>query len=127
MLYRIAADLMVTIHIAFIAFVMLGGLLVLKWRWVSLMHLPAAIWGALIEYRNWLCPLTVWEQEFRRLGLQEGYAGGFVERYVLPLLYPAEYTRELQIILGSLVLAVNLAVYAWVIHRRMQRGPISLP
>ena len=117
MIYRLLADGLVFVHLAFVVFVVAGGLLVL-WRpglrWV---HLPAAAWGALIEFTGWICPLTPWEMELRRRGGQEGYAGGFVEHYVLPVLYPEGLTLGVQVALGFLVIGVNVIFYAFVWHR----------
>lgn len=117
MLHRVLADLVVVVHLGFVVFVVGGGLLVLWKRWVVWLHLPAALWGALIEVAGWICPLTPLENHLRRLGGQAGYGGGFIEHYLLPLLYPPGLTREVQLVLGGLVVAVNIGVYAVVIHR----------
>jgi hypothetical protein len=119
--YRILADLVVGVHALFVAFVVVGGLLVLRWRAVAFAHLPAAIWGALIEFKGWICPLTPLEQSLRAAAGQAGYQGGFIEHYLLPALYPAGLTRNVQLVLGTLVIAVNLAIYA-VVLRRMRRS-----
>lgn len=124
MLYRLLADLVVVVHLAFVAFVVLGGLLVLRRGWVAWLHLPAALWGALIELFGWVCPLTPLEQWLRRRAGEAGYQGGFVEHYLLPILYPGELTREIQVMLGVAVLVLNLAVYGWVLRRR-RAGPGS--
>jgi len=97
--------------------VVLGGLLVLRWPWVGLLHIPAAIWGVLIEYTGWICPLTPTENALRLRGGEAGYSGGFIEHYVQPLLYPHGLTRGAQIVLGSLALLVNLAAYGVVVSR----------
>jgi hypothetical protein len=120
--YRLAADVVVLLHLAFVLFVVVGGLLVFRWRWVALLHLPAAVWGALIEFAGWICPLTPLENRLRRLGGEQGYPGGFVEHYILPVLYPADLNRGLQLILGALVVAVNLAVYGWLVTTALRRG-----
>lgn len=117
MYYRIAADLITVIHLCFVCFVVAGGLLVLKWRWLAALHLPAAVWGALVELQGWLCPLTPLEQHLRTAGGQAGYTGDFVDHYLLPVLYPANLTREMQLAFGALVIAINIALYAWVIAR----------
>jgi hypothetical protein len=83
-------------------------------------HLPAALWGVLIEFAGWYCPLTPLENWLRTRGGAEGYPGGFVEHYILPVVYPASLTREMQIVLGALALGVNLAIYAWVLRRRIR-------
>lgn len=118
MIYRLAADLLVLLHGAFILFVCLGGLLVVRrprWAWL---HLPAAVWGALIEFTGWVCPLTPWEWRLRALAGQQGYSGGFVEHYLVKLIYPAGLTPALQFVLGGLVVAVNVLVYACAWRRR---------
>ncbi|HEX2163012.1 MAG TPA: DUF2784 domain-containing protein [Thermoanaerobaculia bacterium] len=121
--YRLAADAVLVVHALFVAFVVLGGLLVLRWPRAAWLHLPCAVWGALIEFAGWICPLTPLENRLRRLGGEAGYEGGFVETYVLATLYPEGLTREVQIGLGALVLAVNVAVYAWAwARRRRERG-----
>lgn len=118
--YSIAADLLVILHLAFIVFVLLGGILVLKWRLLIYLHLPAVAWGTLIELRGWICPLTPLEQHFRVLAGETGYSGGFVQHYLLPLIYPAGLTHELQTLFAFCVIAVNLMVYTmiYVKHRR---------
>jgi len=115
--YRALADLVLVVHLAFVLFVVLGGLLVLRWPRVALLHVPAAIWGVLIEYTGWICPLTPLENSLRRSGGEAGYSGGFIQHYIQPLLYPAGLTRGTQIVLGSLALLVNLTAYGVVIAR----------
>jgi hypothetical protein len=117
MTYRLLADLVVVLHFAFVLFVVLGGLLVLRWRRLMWLHLPAAIWGALIEFAGWVCPLTPLENWLRHRGGEAGYTGGFVERYIVSVLYPEGLTREHQIILGLLVLVINLLIY-WRVFTR---------
>jgi hypothetical protein len=123
--YRILADLLVGFHLLFVLFVIAGGFLVLRWRGVALLHLPAALWGALIEFQGWICPLTPLENWLRRQGGQVGYGGDFVEHYLLPILYPSGLTRQAQLVLGLLVVAVNLGVY-WTVWRQ-RRTPESGP
>lgn len=118
MVHRLCADALVVIHLAFVVFVMAGGLLVLWRPVVRWIHLPAAAWGALIEFAGWICPLTPWEATLRRRAGQSGYAGGFVEHYVLPVLYPAGLTSGVQVALGVLVIAVNLGIYGFVWRRQ---------
>jgi len=116
--YRVAADLVVLLHGAFVLFVVLGGLLALRWPRAAFVHLPAVAWGVWIEWSGGVCPLTPLENRLRRLGGEAGYAGGFVEHYVLPALYPAALTREVQVVLGVLALVVNAGVYLFVLRRR---------
>ncbi|QQX84265.1 DUF2784 domain-containing protein [Cupriavidus necator] len=113
------ADLVVIVHGLFILFVVAGGLLVLRWPRVAWLHLPAAAWGVLIEWSGGICPLTPLENTLRQAAGQAGYSGGFVERYLLPLIYPAGLTPAVQLWLGAVVLALNVAVYAlWWRRRR---------
>jgi uncharacterized protein DUF2784 len=116
--YRILADLVVGVHALFVAFVVVGGLLALRWPWMAGLHLPAAIWGALIEFQGWICPLTPLENSLRATAGEAGYEGGFIEHYLLPVLYPAGLTRGLQVALGSVVIGVNLLVYGFLLARR---------
>lgn len=123
--YRVLADVLVVLHLLFVLFVVLGGLLVLRrrrWAWA---HLPAAVWGALIEFGNWVCPLTPLENRLRLLGGEAGYRGGFVEEYVIPLLYPGQLTRTHQIVLGCLVVFANLLVYVWVYRKAWRKRSAS--
>lgn len=121
MLYRALADGVVVLHAAFVVFVVLGGFLTWRWRWVAWLHVPAAVWGVVIEYRHWVCPLTPLENYFRgRAGLA-GYEGGFIEHYIIPLLYPTGLTPARQVLLGTLALAANLVAYG-VFIRRTLRG-----
>jgi len=90
------ADFLVVVHFLFILFVILGGVFALKWRWVMLFHLPSVAWGALIEFQGWLCPLTPLEQKFRIAAGEEGYSGGFIQHYLLPIIYPEALTRDMQ-------------------------------
>jgi len=122
LIYRTLADLVRVVHLAFVLFVVLGGLLVLKWPRLAWLHVPAAVWGVLIEYKGWICPLTPLENSFRARGGGAGYSGGFIEHYIQPLLYPAGLTRGTQIVLGSLALLVNLTAYGVVIARRSRSG-----
>jgi uncharacterized protein DUF2784 len=118
--YRIAADFVLIVHMAFVVFVVLGGTIVVRWPRVAWAHVPAAIWGALIEFAGWICPLTPIENELRRRAGLEPYQGDFVEQYILPLLYPSHLTRSTQLALGALVVAINAAAY-WHAVRRSKR------
>jgi len=116
-LYRFLADAVVVIHLGFVLFVVVGGFLVLRWPRTAWVQLPAAVWGVLVEWSGWVCPLTPLENWLRAQGGAAGYAGGFVERYLLPALYPASLTRGVQILLGAGALAANLIAYALVFAR----------
>ena len=111
MFWQFAAVALALLHLGFILFVLFGGFLVLRWPRVAWVHLPAAVWGVLIEFAGLWCPLTRWENECLRRAGREGYSTGFVEHYILPLVYPAGLTRELEIAIGVLVLIVNAGVY----------------
>jgi hypothetical protein len=110
-MYRALADLILLLHLAFILFAVFGGLLVLRKPRLAWIHLPAAVWAALIEFCGWICPLTPLENRLRRAAGSAGYEGGFVERYLTRLVYPDGLTVEVQWALGFLVLAINVAVY----------------
>lgn len=118
MLYRIAADALVLLHLLFILLVLFGGLLVLRWRGLLGWHLPMVAWGAAAEFFQLPCPLTGWENAMRRAAGQTGYGGGFIEHYLYPLIYPAGLTPRLQLWLGALVLAVNVPVYLRLLRSR---------
>lgn len=105
------ADLIVLLHFSFVLFVIFGGLLILKWRRVVWLHLPAVVWGAMIEFTGWICPLTPLENWLREFGDGNRYESGFLDHYVIPLLYPAHLTREWQILLGSAVIVINFTIY----------------
>lgn len=122
MFYQILAEIVLGIHFLFIVYVVLGALLVLKWHWTAFIHIPAALWGALIMFMGWICPLTPLENRFRRLAGGEGYEEGFIERYIWPIVYPDALTRELQIYLGIGVVVVNLVIYAVVVVRKRGGG-----
>ena len=120
MVFSLAADMVVLVHALFVLFVVAGGVAVIRWPWLAWLHIPAAVWGALIELGGGVCPLTFLEVRFRRLAGEAGYAGGFIEHYLVPLIYPAGLTRNGQLLLGILVLLWNGGVY-WVALRR-RRG-----
>jgi hypothetical protein len=120
--YRALADLLVGIHLAFILFVIGGGFAALRWPRLVWIHGPAAAWGAAVELGGWICPLTPLESRLRQLGGAAGTTGSFVERHLLPLIYPAALTRELQVALGAGVLVLNLAAYTWLWRRRARAG-----
>jgi hypothetical protein len=118
MLFPLLADLTVILHLAFVFFVVGGGLLIPCWPRLAWVHLPAVLWAGFIEFSGWLCPLTPLEYWLRRQGGAQPYPGGFVEHYLLPVLYPINLSRELQIYLGLLVLGLNAVIYGWAWRRR---------
>jgi hypothetical protein len=122
MAYSTLANAVLIIHLAFVVFVALGGLLVLRRRSLAWVHLPAALWGILIEYADWVCPLTPLENVLRRRAGETGYTGGFIEQYLMALLYPGGLTRRMQIGLGTVALVINVAVYVrlWILTHRRQ-------
>ena len=107
---KVLADLIVALHFGFILFVIFGGLLALKWPKMIWLHLPAAVWGALIEFAGWICPLTYLENRLRSASGGQ-YASDFIEHYIMPIIYPSGLTREIQIGLGIAVIMLNLLVY----------------
>ncbi|HEX8359477.1 MAG TPA: DUF2784 domain-containing protein [Longimicrobium sp.] len=116
--YRALADTVVLVHLAFVLWVVLGGLAALRWPRLAWAHLPAAAWGAAIEFAGWICPLTYLENHLRLLGGGAAYRGGFVDRYILHILYPQGLTRGTQVVLGIVVLAINGYVYSRLLARR---------
>jgi len=123
MIFRLLADLTVVVHLAFVFFILFGGVLVIRRPAIAWVHLPVVAWGALLEFGGWICPLTPLENYLRARGGEAVYEGSFVERYVMPLLYPQALTRELQFVLGGVVLALNAAIYAVAFTRRRRRRP----
>ena len=122
--YNSLADLVVIIHFLFVLFVLLGGFFVLWKSSVARYHIPAVFWGASIEFLGWICPLTPLENLLREKGGVAGYNVGFVEHYIVPILYPASLTRQQQIILGIIVLGINIGIYftVWMRMRKAGRG-----
>ncbi|MEI8014546.1 MAG: DUF2784 domain-containing protein [Nitrospira sp.] len=112
-MYQLLADLVFIVHLAFVVFVLCGGLLVLKWREVAWLHLPAVTWGAFVEFSGWICPLTPLENWLRAQGGETAYHSDFIAQYLLPLLYPGDLTRSLQLLLGAGVVVLNTTVYWW--------------
>ncbi len=117
MLYALLANLVLAVHLAFILFVALGGLAVLRWPRLAWLHLPCVAWGVTVELTGWYCPLTPLENYFLHLAGREGYAGDFIQHYLLAAIYPEGLTREAQTIIGLIALALNLPVYGWLLYR----------
>lgn len=122
MLFRVLADGVLVVHLAFVLFVALGGFVVLRWPRVAWLHVPAAIWGVYIEFTGRICPLTPLENSFRVRGGEAGYSGGFIDHYITALIYPDGLTRTTQIAIGLGVLIMNIVLYAVVIRRQRQRS-----
>ncbi len=114
--YRLLADAVVLVHLFFIVFVLLGGLLVLRWRYMVMLHIPAVLWAAWVEYQGWICPLTPLENWFRQKAGMEGYTKSFIDQYLVPVIYPAALNREWQMVLGTIVVILNVTIYSWVTH-----------
>lgn len=122
-MYGLLADAVLVAHFGFVLFVVLGGLLVLRWGRLAWLHVPAAIWGAAIEFAGWICPLTPLENDLRARAGETGYGGDFIARYLLPVVYPDGLTRRGQMLLGLAAVLINLAVYSRVWRRsRRQRS-----
>ena len=116
--FRLAADAVLLLHLAFIVFAVFGGLLAFRLRWFPLLHLPAVAWAIHVELTGGICPLTSIENTLRLSAGQSGYAGSFVEHYLLALIYPSGLTREIQWILAATVAVINLLIYSWLAFRR---------
>lgn len=123
--YRISADLVLLAHALFVTFVVFGSLLVLCKRWLLWFHLPALAWGATVIAMGWICPLTPLENTLRQLAGQENYNGGFIEHYLLLVIYPQGLTRATQITLAITLLIGNLVVYTALYCRRKRDGVSS--
>lgn len=122
MLQRIAADAVLFLHLAFILFVLLGAVIALRWHWIAIVQLPAAAWGAFVELTGRTCPLTVIENDLRIRAGESGYRGGFIEHYLLAIIYPDGLTRNVQIMLAAVMLVTNGAIYATMLYRRSRRA-----
>lgn len=122
MLHALLADLILLLHLAFILFVVLGGLLVYRHAWVAWLHVPAVVWGVVVELMGWICPLTPLENRLRALAGQGGYDGDFIGAYLLAVIYPDGLTREIQIGLGLGALLLNLLVYGRLLARRRRNA-----
>jgi len=121
--YLWLSNLIIVVHFLFILFVLFGGLLVLRWpKWIWL-HLPAIVWGFLVELYGWFCPLTPWENQLRRMAGREVYEGDFIGEYLIPLIYPVDLTREMQYLFAVIVILLNAVVY-YVVFRKRKNNPL---
>lgn len=118
MYFRLAADGVLLLHLAFILFALVGGALAARWRWMPLVHLPMAAWAIFVELTARICPLTYIENDLRIRAGQSGYTTSFVEHYLLDVIYPAGLTREVQFVLAATVVVINIAIYVWLVLRR---------
>ncbi len=121
MAYNLLADLVVLIHFLFVLFSLLGALLVIRWRKIMWLHLPAAFWAAAVEFTGKICPLTPLENWLRIQGGGAAYSGDFIGQYLLRLLYPSGLTRDVQIILGAIVVVINIGIYAYLFYRNLRK------
>lgn len=118
MFYRLAAEIVLLLHLAFIVFVIAGATGAARWSWLPLVHLPVAAWGVFVELTGRVCPLTTAENYLRLKAGEAGYSESFIEHYLLPIIYPAGLTREIQFALAAAVVVINAAIYAWLFYRR---------
>jgi len=125
MLYWLGANLVVAIHFLFICFVLLGGLLVYKWRWFIWIHIPCAVWGAWVEYKGVVCPLTPLENRLWIAAGETGYSGGFIHHYLVPLIYIEGLDRGMQMMIGSIVITINLLIYSGLVYLFLKRRRTS--
>ncbi len=121
MVYQIFADLVVVIHLGFVIFAVLGAFLALWRRWIIWLHLPAFLWAVWIECTGGICPLTPLENWLRIKGGQGGYEGDFVAAYLLPVLYPAGLTRNVQFIIAMMIIVINVAIYGSIFYKRSRK------
>ena len=122
MIERLAADHVLVLHLAFIVFAVFGAAASVRWRWIPLLHVPAAVWAIYIELAGKPCPLTYLENHLRSRAGQAGYGESFIEHYLLGIIYPAGLTRPIQIGLAAGVIIINIVIYAWLFHRRLRRS-----
>lgn len=122
MIYQILVDLLVVLHGLFILYVLLGALLNYKYPRLMRLHIPVVIWGVLVEYFHWICPLTPLEKHFRTLAGNGSYEGDFIEHYLVPIIYPENLTDEFQFVFGSLVVIINGVLYGLLIVRWKRNG-----
>lgn len=118
---RLLADAVLLLHMSFVVFVVLGGLLVLRYRRLAWAHVPAAVWGIGIEAIGGICPLTTVENALRRSAGESGYPGGFVEHYIVPIIYPTALTRSTQFWLAGIALLINALIYGWIVFGSRNR------
>lgn len=122
MLFRLAADTVLLIHLVFILFALLGAAIAMRWRWIPVVHLPAAIWGFFVELTGRICPLTYLENYLRSMAGESDYTESFIEHYLLAIIYPAGLTRGVQFALAGVVVIINVALYGWLFYRRRVSG-----
>lgn len=125
-IYKFLADALVVFHMGFVTFVLVGGAVVLYWRRAMFLHLPAVAWGIYIEISHNICPLTPLENHLRRLGNAATYRGGFVDHYIMPVLYPNGLTHGMQVAIAVIIVVLNAAIYGWIVAgRRTRKTPLT--
>jgi hypothetical protein len=112
------ASLTVIVHLLFVVFATMGGMLAVRWPRIAWIHLPAAAWAVFVELSGGICPLTPLEQALRRRAGLPDYSGDFVANYIFPVLYPEGLTRGAQFAIGGFVVVTNVVAYVWVFWRR---------
>jgi uncharacterized protein DUF2784 len=123
MLYRVAAEGVLLLHLSFIGFVLFGALLTARWRWIPAIHLPSAAWGCFVELSGRVCPLTYAENYLWRRAGRAAYSQDFIQHYLVPVIYPVGLTQRIQLILAVVVIVTNALVYGWVLTRRRATHP----
>ncbi len=126
-MYQLLADSVLVLHFLFIVFVLGGGLLVLRWPRLAWLHLPAVVWGVVVEMMGWVCPLTPLENKFRAMAGTNAYTGDFIQRYCLPLMYPAGLTPQIQMALAAVVLILNAVIYVALIRITLRPATCNYP
>ena len=117
MISLLLSELLVLVHFAFVLFVVFGGMFTLKWRWMVWVHLPAVLWGVIVEVTGWVCPLTILENNFRLQAGQQGYGGDFLAHYLMPVLYPPGLDLNLQLLMAGTAILINIVIYSYVFKK----------
>jgi hypothetical protein len=120
--WSLAADAVLTLHLCFVVFAIGAGFLTWRWPWVAWLHIPALLWGAWVELSSQICPLTPLENHLRVLAGEAGYSGGFLQHYLVPVLYPLGLTRHIQWALGAILVSINAIAYGRLMQRRHAGG-----
>lgn len=121
-IYLLLAELTVLLHFLFVIFVAVGGLLLLIWPKLIYLHLPAVMWGIYIQFSGGYCPLTPLEKTFRQLAGMQTYEGGFINQYLMPIIYPRGLTYEMQILIGIGLILLNIVIYTILIYRQRRKS-----
>ena len=116
-MYEIAANLILIVHFIFILFVVFGALLFFVSTKIIFIHVPAVIWGSYIELTNSICPLTYLENWFLKKSNKTTYSEGFIQNYLVPIVYPMNLTKDLQIYLGIALIVVNIIIYVFIFNK----------